>query len=342
MKESLKTAVVGCGEVTSWHISSMLGIDNVDLVAICDLNENLARQVAEKHKIKRYYADFSEMLSKEKLDVVDICTPPQTHFSLVLQSVEAGHHVLVEKPMALNLNEAEKMISAAKERGVKLCVAHSEMFLPIVMKAKSIVERGIVGDVVGMHITDTISNSLVLNREHWAHRLPGGIFGEMLPHSIYVATAFMGRLELAGVYVCKASPYDWMKADELRVVLKGKQGLAVITESANCSKDIMVVDILGTRKLLHVDHRGSVMTVFGVDGKQSAISRGWIRLTQIYQLLAYTACSTLITLLGRFRSGHYTLIKRFMESIQNGTEPPVSVEEIRETVRLWHEITARI
>jgi predicted dehydrogenase len=344
MVKPLRVGVVGCGGAAFWHMSAMLKIKNIKLVAICDRNEALARRVAERLRINSYYAELSEMLGKEKMDVVDICAPPQTHLSLSVQTMKAGCHVLTEKPMALSLKEADEMIKAAKANQVQLCVVHNELFMPVVMKARSMVKREIFGDVVGISITDSMARDadLILNKEHWCHKLPGGIFGEMLPHPIYLIQAFLGRLEPVAVHSRKLSSYDWVAADELRVILEGKNGLATITESINWPEDFMVLDIFGTKMSLHVDIWGAVMTRYAVAGGGGRFSRGWQNLEQGFQRLGGTASTALSVISGRFRDGHRYLIQKFAESLQNGTEPPVTMEEAREVVRLYQAITAQI
>ncbi len=253
--------------------------------------------------------------------------------------------------MALNLQEADRMVEAAQINGVKLCVVHNELFLPVVTRARSMVERGLIGDVVGISITDSVprERGLMLDEHHWCHKLPGGIFGEMLPHPLYIAVGFLGGLELVAVHSRKLGKYEWVKADELRVILEGKNGLAMITESVNWPKDYMVLDVFGTKASIHVDIWGAVITSYGVGNRgfnQWYISekgdRGWQNVEMAFQRLVETTAATLGVVAGRYRSGHYTLIQRFIESIQNGTEMPVTAEEGREVVRLLQAITSQI
>lgn len=339
----LRVGIVGCGGAAQWHISSMLKIKNVELVATCDMNEDLARRVARRFNISKYYSDFNKMLLEEKVDLVDICTPPQTHLALSVQAMEAGCHVLMEKPMALSFKEANEMAEVAKAKQVELGVVHNELFLPVVMRARSMVSKKVIGDLVGISITDSIprDNDMLLNREHWCHRLPGGIFGEMLPHPLYLATAFLGRLEPIAVHSRKLGSYDWLAADELRVILEGENGMATITESVNWPKDMMVLDIFGTKMSLHVDIWGAVMTKYAVESR-GCFSRGLENLELSFQRLAGTASTAFNVISGRFRGGHHTFIEKFINSLQSGTEAPVTVEEAKEVVRLYEAITAQI
>ena len=340
-KEILRAVVIGCGKIVESHILSIRKTRHIKLVAVCDVNETLVRQTAKRFNISTYYNDFSELLSKERVDVVHITTPPQTHLALSTQAMEAGCHVLVEKPMALNLSEADRMIEAARINGVSLCVTHNMLFGPMIIKAKSMIKRGVIGDIVGMSIINSIPvmDDLMLNKAHWCHKLPGGIFGEMLPHPIYLATAFLGRLEVAAVYNHRLSSDRWLVADELRVTLRGERSIATITASVSGRGDVMALDIFGTKASLRVSNG---VVVRRIPKQNSRPSRGLDNIWTASQLLTGTALTTLNVILGRFHDGHYTLIQRFTESLQNGTKPPVTEEEAREVMRLYQAITSQI
>jgi len=344
MAKPLRVGVVGCGGAAFWHIASMRKIDDVEVVAICDKNEALARRVAKAFRIKGYYADLSDMLGKERMDVVDICAPPQTHLALATQAMAAGCHVLTEKPMALTTEDVDEMIEEARANQVQLCVVHNELFMPVVMKAREMVSEGVVGDVVGVSITDSMARDadLLLNKDHWCHKLRGGIFGEMLAHPLYLTQAFLGELEPVAVHGRKLGNRDWMAYDELRVILEGKNGLATITESVNWPEDFMVLDIFGTEMSLHVDIWGAVMTRYAVAGGGGRLSRGRQNLGLGFQRLGGTAAASFKVLSGRFRDGHRSLIAQFFESVRTGIRMPVTVEEAREAVRLYQAVTAKI
>jgi predicted dehydrogenase len=340
----LRVGIVGCGGAAFWHMSSMRRMEGVRVTAICDKNEALARRAARICRVKSYYADLSEMLENERLEVVDICAPPQTHPALATRAMATGCHVLTEKPMALTVGEADEMIKAARASQVQLGVVHNELFMPVVMKAREMVSEGMLGDVVGVSITDSIARDadLLLDSEHWCHKLPGGIFGEMLPHPLYLAQAFLGELEPVAVHSRKLGSRDWIAADELRVILEGKNGLATITESVNWPEDFMVLDIFGTAMSLHVDIWGAVMTGYGVAGAGRRFARGRQNLGLGFQRLGGTVAAAFKVLSGGFRDGHRALIGRFLESVRSGIGAPVTVEEAREAVRLYQLVTAQV
>ena len=342
--KSLRVGIVGCGHAAErWHIPSLLKMKDVRIAAVCDTNENLAKRTAESFRINRYYADLSQMLKRENLDMVDICTPPQTHPTLSIQAMEAGCHILVEKPMALSIREVDEMVNASKGNHVKLCQVHNKLFEPVMMKARATVSEGGIGDLTGIDIKGLSLTGAVLlmNREHWCHKLPGGIFTETLPHSIYLAAAFLGNLEPVAVHSRKSRSDDWVVADEIRITLKGRKGMGGISHSCNSPQNKVIIDINGTKKHLRIDLWNSVMTEYGVGGV-SRPARALENLSQSLSILASTVSTTLSVISGRFHWGHYILIQRFIESIQNDTEPPVTVEEAREVIRVLEKITAQI
>jgi predicted dehydrogenase len=341
--KTLRVGIVGCGAAMDWHLASMRRINDVRVVAVCDKNEALARRAAKKFGISSYYPELAGMLNREEMEVVDICTPPPTHPALAIQAMRAGRHVLTEKPMALTLQEADEMIETARASQVQLGVVHNQLFIPVVMRAREMVSQGVVGEVVGISITDSMprDSDIIWNKEHWCHRLPGGIFGEMLPHPLYLAQAFLGELEPAAVYSRRLSNRDWLLADELRVVLEGKSSLATITESVNWPDDFMLLDIFGTKMSLRVDLWGLALTSYAVAGGGGRFARGRQNLELGFQRLAGTA-AVMNAASGRGQGGHLSLIRRFLESVRSGIGIPVTVEQAREAVRLYQAVTARI
>ena len=342
-RESLRVGIVGCGEIASLHLSSISKIPDAKLTAVCDKNEALARRMSGRAKINRYYTDISKMLEEERLDVIHITTPPQTHFALTAQAIEAGCHVLVEKPIALNLDETDKLIELARKSGVKLSVVHNVLFRPVIVRAKSLVDKGLIGDVIGMSITQCVSRygDLVPNKDHWCHKLPGGIFGEMLPHSIYLATAFMKGLDVTAVHKQKLSSHSWMAADELRVILKADTGVATITNSANGLARFMALELMGTRASMHVNISSGVL-VRHIPVQSGRLLWGIDNIWSAFQYLTSTSSGMLRFIFRLHHNEHHNLIKEFIESIHSNTEPPVTIEEARDVIRIYQEITSQL
>jgi len=105
---TMRVGVIGCGEVaTKIHMPCLLKIPEVELTSMCDLNQERSLRVAKKFGVPSSYASASQMLEEEWLDIVHICTPPESHLELALMALDAGCHVLIEKPFVFKVSEAD-------------------------------------------------------------------------------------------------------------------------------------------------------------------------------------------------------------------------------------------
>ncbi|HIE04862.1 MAG TPA: Gfo/Idh/MocA family oxidoreductase [Candidatus Latescibacteria bacterium] len=141
---SLKVGVVGLG-MGRGHVEAYQAHPKAEVVAICDIDEGRLVQVGERCGVKRRYTDYRNMLEKEDLDIVSVATPNYLHMPITLAALEAGCHVLCEKPLALNAEEAKRMVEKAKEVGRRLMVNFSYRFEPVSLALKDQVERGVIG-----------------------------------------------------------------------------------------------------------------------------------------------------------------------------------------------------
>jgi predicted dehydrogenase len=127
MTDKLKIAVIGVGHLGQAHARIYAGLEQAELVAVCDTNATQGQRIAERHQTK-YVADYRGMLGQ--VDAVSIATPTINHCEITLACLDAGVHVLVEKPISRTLQEADAMIRLAEEKGLVLQVGHIERFNP--------------------------------------------------------------------------------------------------------------------------------------------------------------------------------------------------------------------
>jgi predicted dehydrogenase len=140
-------AVAGCGGISNCHTYALTQIPEVRLVATVDIDEARARDFQARYRAELASTDLDAVLSRDDIDAVVITTANDMHAPLALRSLEAGKHVLVQKPMALTLEEADRMIAAADGADKKLMVSFFEFFHPAFKRAKELVEAGSIGDV---------------------------------------------------------------------------------------------------------------------------------------------------------------------------------------------------
>ena len=135
----MKVGVIGCGDIAPQHIQVYKHLKDVELVGLCDLNLERAKSLAKRFHVENIFADYWDMF-KGDLDLVDICTPVSTHRKIVSDAAEAVPNILVEKPMALNVAECDKIIKAVNQHGRKLCIGQNQLFSPHIQRAKSMID----------------------------------------------------------------------------------------------------------------------------------------------------------------------------------------------------------
>jgi predicted dehydrogenase len=145
MMKKVRIGVIGCGSIAQHrHIPEHVMNENVELTAVCDINEERAKEVAEKYGVKAY-TSYEELIQSGEVDAVSVCTPNHLHAPISIAALNAGLHVLCEKPMATSKEEAEAMIAAAEESGKKLMIAHNQRFVKSHQKARQLIENGEIG-----------------------------------------------------------------------------------------------------------------------------------------------------------------------------------------------------
>src|SRR5690625_5054347 len=143
----LKVGVIGCGSIAKFrHLPEYATNKHAKIVAVCDIIEDRAEEVAKEYGAKAY-TDYKEVLADDSIDVISVCLPNYLHAPVSIDALNAGKHVLCEKPMATSREEAEQMIEAASENDKKLMIAHNQRFVSSHEKAKEIIASGKVGKI---------------------------------------------------------------------------------------------------------------------------------------------------------------------------------------------------
>lgn len=142
----MRYALIGCGRISPNHIAAAKA-NKLDFTGICDIDPEMLREKVSKFDLGsvRQYTDYHEMLEKEKPELVAIATESGKHAAIALDCIEAGCHLIIEKPIALSLADADAIIRAANEKKVKVCASHQNRFNKSVQKIREAVEKGRFG-----------------------------------------------------------------------------------------------------------------------------------------------------------------------------------------------------
>jgi predicted dehydrogenase len=145
----LRAGLIGTGTIAhSAHLPAMRYLrHDIELVAVADIRPEAAEAAVREYGAEALYSDYHELLARDDIDFVDICTPEFLHCEQVVAAAEAGKHILCEKPMAASVAEADRMIKAAKDAGVMLMIGHSRRFTDRYRHAWQAVAEGQIGNV---------------------------------------------------------------------------------------------------------------------------------------------------------------------------------------------------
>lgn len=195
-----KFAIVGTGIIFKHHANSIAALDNAELVAVCDINEEKAKEYSEKYDVP-YVLDYKKLPELVDFDAVILNLPHGLHCEAAVFFLNAGKHVLVEKPMANTVEECDKMIEASQKSGKKLAVGHMQRHYPINQLAKEIAASGDLGEFV-MYTENRCEDYFYENRPKWflsKKMAGGGIAMNFAAHAFDKFFTFTGQSEVTSV-----------------------------------------------------------------------------------------------------------------------------------------------
>ena len=254
----LKFALVGCGRIAKRH-SELLGqnqIKDACLVAVCDIDKEKADAIANQFNISSY-TDMHRMMQSEDIDVVTVLTESGYHAKHVIELAQYGKHIVVEKPMALTLEGADKMIRACDENGCKLFVVKQNRFNVPVVKLKNALDQGRFGKLVMGTIRVRWSrDQAYYDQAWWRGRwdMDGGVLTNQASHHIDLLEYMMGDVE--SVFAKSTTALVDIEAEDTGIVLlKFKNGALGIIEATTAirPKDLEgSISILGEKGTVEI------------------------------------------------------------------------------------------
>ena len=341
----LRMALIGCGQIADAHLQEAAKVDSVEVVAVCDMHMDLAKQAAARFRVPGVYDNLDRMLAEVKPDVVHITTPAHTHGPLTVKALAAGCHVYVEKPFTLDALEAEAVITAAESAGKKLCIGHDQLFDPTWLDCRARIAAGQIGRVrhiestLGYPISGQFGAVVAGDPRHWVRQLPGGLFQNTISHPLYRILDLLPdphpRLE---------ARWDRKKYDfptELWVQLRGAEvtGSLTFTSSVYAQR---VTRVYGDKGMLEVDfdaqtiRRHTAPKLPGAFGRLEMPFRQWREGARNLRrnLWRFLKCEI------HYFSGMRNLMAEFYRSIQQNTEQPITNAEMLRVTRIMDEIFA--
>jgi len=274
----LRVGIIGTGGISHFHMKGYKSMaDYVEVVAVCDIDEEKVKAYAEKYDVPNWYVDYNEMIDKEKLDCVSVCTWNNAHKCATIAALRGGANVCCEKPMAMNSKEAEEMLAVAKETGKLLQIGFVRRFGKDAEYIRRFREEGVLGDIY-------YAKATYLRKDG----CPGGWFGDKkysgggplidlgvhvidltrylagnpLPVSVYGVTYNnLGCHRASGGQTAwemtsQKDGYEYSVEDFASAMIRFDNGFTLSVEASfnlNVEKDCGMVQLFGTRGGVKVD-----------------------------------------------------------------------------------------
>jgi len=177
----MRVGIIGAGEIaTRAHLPALTSIEGIEISSIADIDLEKARRVAKKFKIRSYYRDYHDLL-KMNLDFVSICVPTPLHKEVAVEAARSGKHILIEKPLALTVNDGRAISEALKETGVKLSVVQNYRYFNAIQEMKRRVDSGRLGRLVSLIGVAHTKCPMSWTRSRWLYHF-GGALDDFAPH----------------------------------------------------------------------------------------------------------------------------------------------------------------
>jgi len=198
MNKKIKFGLIGCSRISSQHLGSMEYLkDEIQLVGICDKVKTKAKEFGKKYRVD-WYTDYKKMLERKDIGIVCVCTPNGLHAEMSIAAANSNKHVLVEKPIALNIQEADQIINAFKNNNKKLFVVKQVRFNPTVIVVKNIIKEGSLGKIYSASlIVRWTRPQSYFDEVSWrgTKKLDGGALLNQADHYIDILQWFLGPVK---------------------------------------------------------------------------------------------------------------------------------------------------
>ena len=329
-EDKLHFALIGCGKIARRHAEILSRIEAVHLVAVCDVIQERARSFGE-HYGAHWYTNYNEMLEKEKaIQVVNILTPSGLHAKNVLDIVEYRKHIVVEKPMALTLDDADEMIDKCSKQGVKLFVVKQNRYNLPVKKLREAIEEGRFGKLVlGSVRVRWCRRQDYYDSESWrgTWAMDGGVLTNQASHHIDLLTWMMGDIE--SVMAKTATRLVSIETEDTgAVILKFRNGALGIIEATTATRPTDLegsISILGERGVVEIGgYVANEMKIWNFEDKmpddENVLEKYRQNPHDIYGF------------------GHREYLREVIESIMSGKEAFVDGVEGRKSLELVNAI----
>jgi UDP-N-acetylglucosamine 3-dehydrogenase len=319
MPDALGVGVIGLGEIGQFHLRGYARAGGARPAAVADLNSDLVASSSATYET-RGFGDYHDLLADPDVDIVSVCLPHSLHAKVAIEAIEAGKHVLVEKPLAISVAECDRILAAAASApgSVVVGLQHNQIFYPAHVRAKELIDSGAIGRPVQLRLRLAIGGKYQGWRTDPAIA-GGGILFDAGVHRFYLARHLFGEILEASAVTDKPQAEG---EDQALVSLRFVNGaLGVIDASYHGPAKMFddAVEIVGTEGALYISGIEAEFEGYRAGPALRLYDGGWHDLPVPG---------------GDWADSVDASIQAFVDAVHKGAEPPVSLRDGRRVVEL--------
>ncbi len=343
----MKAVIIGTGRIAKQHIKCLTETKCARIAAVCDLWPALAESTAERYGVERWFTDHRKMLDEIKPDVVHVTTPPTSHFPLAMDALNAGAHAIVEKPATVRFEDLLTLKQRASEQNRLLIEDYNYLFNGSVQKILSLITAGEFGEVT--HVEAEICLDILgkgspftdRNAPHPCLSMPGGAIADFLTHLASLACLFAGPHRSVRTIWKKRKADSPLPSDEMRAVLDCERTTASLLFSAHTQPDVFWLRVYGTKMRAEANLFEPRLTIDRVRGGPKPLMplmNGWQESRDVRRSAVGGLWRKLSGGPGAYE-GLWEFLQRTYASLDKGTEPPISIQQVEDVNRLVADMT---
>jgi myo-inositol 2-dehydrogenase / D-chiro-inositol 1-dehydrogenase len=325
----IKIAILGAGFISEIHCESYHRfVPDAEVVAVYTRNAEKAQSFAQKHGISQWYNDLDAIIQSSGADVIDICLPNFLHADATLKAAAAGKHIIIEKPLAVTLEEADAMISACKKAGVKLMYAEELCFAPKYERVRQMVNEGAIGEIYMLKQSEKHSGP----HSDWFYDINlagGGVLMDMGCHGIAWFRWMLKNARAKSVYATMSTVFHKQRTkaeDNSVVIIEFENGVTGLVENSWAKHGGMDdrSEVYGTGGVVYADlFMGNAAIAYSKNGYGYAMEK------------ADTTVGWTFTIFEEaFNQGYPQELKHFIDCVQHNKEPLVTGEDGRAVLEI--------
>jgi UDP-N-acetyl-2-amino-2-deoxyglucuronate dehydrogenase len=333
---ALRAGIVGCGAIARNHLEAFAALENVEVAVVCDVDLSRAEATAAAWGVGRAVGSVEQLLAAG-VDIVSVCTPHPTHEDVVLQAAAAGAHVLCEKPIAIDLAAAERMVRACDDAGVKLGVLFQRRFWPAAQRLRAAIDDGTLGTpVLGQCSVMLHRDPSYYSRDAWRGTWAtdgGGVLMTQAIHYLDLLQWYMG--DIAEVYG-RISTYkhaaDIEVEDSASAVLTFTSGAMATLQASTAVSPSLGVQV----RITGATGATAQLSEFpeGSDGRVDLWAADGTISTEPVHPAGVEPNVDLSTINGQLIPHHTAQIRGFVAALAAGTEPAVTGRDATAALRI--------